>query len=137
MAGPAMAKQAVRQMTNVGGALLGHGAETAWDVANTTASKADGLYDRVGTARDILAQVSALTGADRASLRRLFAGDMRYITVDDDLEAYASIKPWAKRAIQVDREIDRRIIERRSVFQRIVDGLDVHKSDVPDWWYFG
>jgi hypothetical protein len=135
VAGPGMAKEAANRLTS-GLASGGFPMQTVgdsfggWKGAATISDVAES-FDRVANARTMLDQIGAITGNDRVRLRRAYA-ESYGTSLDFDLQAYQSIKPWAKQIMQVDRDIDRQINRRRSIFQRIIDGLEDH-LEYPEW----
>ncbi len=140
VAGPGMAKEVAGRLTsglsNIPGP--GYALQDAAGSFSQFKGQAGRLmdavdaFDHVANARTMLDQIGAITGADRVRLRRQFAERQGTSSIDFDLESYRSIKPWAKQIIQVDRDIDRRINQRRSIFQRIIDGLEDHR-EYPEW----
>lgn len=128
VAGPRMAKQAVTEGLEslaVSGSSLGGAVGGSYAIPAGMPSTQNPI-SRVMQAQSAFQKLVGITAAQRAKYRKaVHVGQL-----DPDIAAYRSISLGAKIEWQKDRNVDRAIGERKSMLQRVLDGLPEYDEEM-------
>ncbi len=126
VAGPGMVKQAAEQIgldaLRIGGGESNLIGMTGSGYGLQTADKA---YDAISEAKGMLAKFVGITAAQRARAKR----ETHIGSLDPDLASYRSFSLSAKIEMQRERNVEARIHQSKSMWQRMADGI----SGEDDW----
>jgi hypothetical protein len=127
VAGPGMAKEAINQISldslNLsGGGVLG---QTLGTGGYAKQAGVFGAVDEVSQAQGMVKRLVGMTAAQRAAHKRRFhVGQL-----DPDIASYRSIALHAKIDWQRERNLDAAINERKTMWQRLAEGLGYDTAD--------
>lgn len=127
VAGPSIAKEAIGQIASgLEATSLGIGGEAAnalaggYGLVSGTAQAQKGYFDPKGEALSALARLSGISASARERMKRT----MTHVSaLDPDIASYRSLSLNAKIEMQRERQFERMLSERRSYWQRMVDGV--------------
>jgi hypothetical protein len=134
VAGPSIAKEAIGQIASgLEATSLGLGGQNAMGgayglVSGMTQAQKGGYFDPKGEALSALARLSGITAGARDRMKRTMT---HVSSLDPDIASYRSLSLNAKIEMQRERQFERILSERRSYWQRMVDG--VMGEDGEDW----
>ncbi len=131
VAGPGMVKEAAAKAAQemaLGGRMLAGGSNivgSAGAPIGYAQASASGLIDRVLHGNNMLAKIVGMTAAQRAKFKR----DQPIYAIDPDIAGYRSISLSAKLDWQRERQLERAINERKSIWQRMAEGLEPYEEN--------
>lgn len=125
VAGPQVAKEVASRVAGLDslrltGGLLGPGEHLGSTYGlNQFASQADKASDAVGEAQRMLTKLVGITAAQRARVKR----DTRVGSLDPDIESYRSLSLVFKIDMQKEREVEARLNQGKTMWERIANGV--------------
>lgn len=127
VAGPSMAKQAVSSLSELAVTGNGNSIGQAIGISGYAKQAIDGgsIISELDYAKTALGKIVGITASQRAKFKR----QQHVSQLDPDIASYRSLSLSAKIDMQRDRQLDAYINDRKSVWQRVLDGVQNYGED--------